>query len=131
MFYEIVFAESTILRMGLWAECFAKHSSSSLQKRASLVCQGTVSPDEMSCLLLIKSSSLGRHAVLQGCCFPDVWLNEYCGMWRCGIFTISLLRPALMLKRLWNSRRNAGEGVLDDPQLAWCGLALSTLISFT
>lgn len=51
-------------------------------------------------------------------------------IWSRGIFTVSLLRPAL-LKSLWNFSRKAGQGGPDDLQLAWCGLAVSTLISFT
>ncbi len=76
MFYEIVFAESHILRAGYGSRVL-KHSSSSLRKRASLVCQGSVSPDEMSFLLIIKRSSLGQPTVLQGCWSPYVALNEY------------------------------------------------------
>lgn len=70
--------------------------------------------------------------VLVSLCFAHwILLDLTDKIWSCGIFTVSLLRSALMLKSLWNSSRKAGQGGPDDLQLAWCGLAVSTLISFT
>ncbi len=99
MFYEIVFAESHILRAGYGSRVL-KHSSSSLRKRASLVCQGSVSPDEMSFLLIIKRSSLGQPAVLQGCWSPYVALNEYFWTWQIKIWSHGVF---LFFALLWCS----------------------------
>lgn len=86
-----------------------------------------------------KESSLGReggYSVPQRCWSLCVSLTEYCWTWRIKFdrvaFSLFLFfRSALMLKSLWNSSRKAGQGGPDDLQLAWCGLAVSTLISFT
>lgn len=55
----------------------------------------------MSGLLIIKRSTLGWHAVLQGCWSPYVSLNEFCWTWRIKIWWRGVFALFLFFAQLW------------------------------